>query len=136
MRLTKYSLPVFYLFALLLVSYSCQKGKDTENTCGSLGGVVSPNRYLFWINYNPACGYIAVEVKDADGKIITPFQGKVMQSSSVPPECSNTNYGKYATFDLYQGKTYTYKATCTGKSWIGTFTVSCEQNQCKNIQLQ
>lgn len=134
MHYRRYHLPVFYLVALLLAA--CQKTDDNKNPCGSLGGVVSPNRYLFWINYNPACGYITVEVRDSDNKIVTPFQGEIFQSSSMLPGCSNTNYGKFATFDLYQGKTYTYKASCIGKTWTGTFTVPCEQNQCKSIQLE
>lgn len=120
--------------ALLLLS-DCDK-KNEDNGCGSYGGVVSPNTYLFWIAQDFNCGQITVEVKDPDGKIVTPFQSKISYTSGTAPECNSANYGKYATFDLYQGKTYTYKATCTGKTWTGTIMVPCEQGQCEKIQLQ
>ena len=127
-----------YAVALCTISIllGCKKQHDDGNTFGSYGGVVSPNTYLFWIAQDFNCGHVTVEVKDKDGKAITPFQNKISYTAHAAPECSNLNYGKYATFDLYQGKTYTYKATCTGKTWTGTITVPCEQGQCKNIQLQ
>ena len=128
---------LFYSFCMLcMLSLSACKKNDDGGTCGSYGGVVSPNTYLFWIDHDFSCGQITVEVKDSDGKVVTPFQGKISYTSGTPPECNNANYGKYATFDLYQGKTYTYKATCTGKTWAGTIAVPCEQNQCKNILLR
>ena len=123
-------------YVLCALSLSACKKKDDGGTCGSYGGVVASNTYLFWIDHDFSCGSITVEVKDANGKIVTPYQGVISYTSATPPGCSNTNYGKYATFDLYMGKTYTYKATCTGKTWTGTINVPCEQNQCKNIQLQ
>lgn len=129
------------LYGCLLTSLStlclsaCNK-KNEAGGCGSYGGVVSPNTYLFWIDHDFSCGQITVEVKDSDGRIVTPFQNKISYTSPTIPECNNTNYGKFATFDLYQGKTYTYQATCTGKMWTGTIVVPCEQGQCKNIQLQ
>jgi len=124
----------FFTFCFFLLS-SCKK-KDDGGNCGSYGGVVASNTYLFWIDHDFSCGQITVEVKDADGKVVTPFQAKISYTAASAPECSNVNYGKYATFDLYMGKTYTYRATCTGKTWTGTIIVPCEQSQCKNIQLQ
>ena len=120
---------------VLSVLPACKK-KDDGGNCGSYGGVVASNTYLFWIVHDFSCGRITVEVRDADGKVITPYQGIISYTASSAPECSNVNYGKYATFDLYQGKKYTYKASCTGKTWTGTIVVPCEQNQCENIQLQ
>jgi hypothetical protein len=124
----------FFMLATLSLS-ACQKKAD-DPPCGSYGGVVSPNVYLFWIAQDFSCGQITVEIRDSDGKIVTPFQSKISYTSGGAPECNSANYGKYATFDLYQGKTYTYKATCLGKTWTGKIDVPCEQGQCKNIQLQ
>lgn len=124
------------LAILIAFGIAACKKNDNSNTCGSYGGVVSPNTYLFWIDHDFACGSITVEVKDADGKIVSAYQNKISYTATSAPACNNVNYGKYATFDLYQGKNYTYKATCTGKTWTGTISVPCEQNQCKNILLQ
>jgi hypothetical protein len=123
-------------FALLFTSSCKKKDDDNKNPCGSYGGVVRPNTYLFWIDQDYSCGYITVEVKDSDGNIVAPYQAVISHASPVPPECNNESYARYATFDLYMGKTYTYKATCSGKSWSGSIQVPCEQNQCKTIQLQ
>ncbi|OQP60361.1 hypothetical protein A3860_33825 [Niastella vici] len=123
------------LCAISILS-ACKKKDDGGNPCGSYSGVVPPNTYIFWIDHDFSCGSITVEVKDASGKIVGPYQAVISYTSPTPPQCNNVNYGRFATFDLYMGKTYTYKATCSGKTWTGTITVPCEQSQCKNIQLQ
>jgi hypothetical protein len=128
---------LLFLSCFVLLVLSCKKNdKDNSDPCDSYGGVVRPNTYLFWIAKDFSCGYITVEVKDTDGKIVTPYQAVISHASPVPPECNNESYTRYATFDLYQGKKYTYKATCSGKSWSGSIQVPCEQNQCKTVQLQ
>src|SRR5688572_15855886 len=116
---------VSVLFIGLVALSACKKEDDNADPCGSYGGVVEPNTYLFWIDEDFACGQITVEVRDSDGKIVAAYQDKISYTSATAPACNNANYGKYATFDLYQGKTYTYKATCTGKTWTGTIVVPC-----------
>ena len=130
---------LFVAFACLFLLpflIACKKKNDNNNPCGSYGGVVSSNTCLFWIDHDFACGSITVEVKDAEGKIVPAYQDKISYTAASTPTCNNVNYGKYATFDLYQGKNYTYKASCSGKSWTGTISVPCEQNQCKSVLLQ
>ena len=121
-------------FALIHYLPACKKNDD--GGCGIQGGVVIPNTYLFYIDHDHSCGQVTVEVKDADGRVITPYNGVISYIAATPPACNSTSYSKYATFDLYQGKNYTYKASCSGKSWSGKITVPCEQGQCKTILLQ
>lgn len=126
----------FNFFAALLIvgMFSCKKTGNTG--CGISGGVISPNTYIFWIAQDFGCGSITVEVKESGGAVVMPYQDQISYTSATAPDCNNTNYGKYATFDLYQGKNYTYSASCSGKSWNGTIAVPCEQNQCKSVQLK
>lgn len=122
------------LLCMLSILSACKKNDD--GGCGIAGGVVLPNTYIFWIDHDFSCGQVTVEVKDADGKAITPINGVISYIAATAPACNHDSYLKYATFDLYQGKNYTYKASCSSKTWTGTISVPCEQNQCKNIQLQ
>jgi hypothetical protein len=125
------------LAGLLCFSILSACKKKTDEGCGISGGIIIPNTYLFWIDHDHSCGQITVEVKDAAGTIITPYSGMISYTAASAPACNSTSYSKYATFDLYQGKNYTYKAVCSGKSWTGTISVPCnEQGQCKNILLQ
>lgn len=118
-----------FFFSLLC----CKKQQDDD--CIN-SGVIRPNKYLFWVMKDFGGGEIAVEVKDSEGKIVTPYQNKIKYTSSVAPECTNENYSKFATFNLNQGQNYTYKASCAGKNWKGAIHVACEQNQCRDIELQ
>ena len=123
------------LLCTLLIFPTCKKKEDEG--CGLSGGVVIPNTYLFWIDHDHSCGQVTVEVKDATGTIITPYNGVISYIAATAPACNSISYSKYATFDLYQDKNYTYKASCRGKAWNGTISVPCdEQGQCKNILLQ
>jgi hypothetical protein len=125
----------FFILCVLSLS-ACKKNDTGGNPCGTNGGITQPNTYLFYIDHDFSCGQVNVEVKDADGKTVTPYNGVISYTSPTPPSCNNTSYGRFATFDLYQGKNYTYKASCSGKTWAGTITVPCEQGQCKTILLQ
>jgi hypothetical protein len=119
-----------------VLSFSACQKSNNKNDCDLGGGIVSPNTYLFWVDHDFGGGAITVEVKDDQGKVVPPYQNTTSYIAVSAPACNNTNYNKYATFDLYPGKTYKYHAVCSGKTWDGTIGVPCEQNQCKNIQLQ
>lgn len=130
----KRNFAIAFLFTLCIANVlSCKK--EDDGGCGSYGGIVMPNVYMFWVAQDFG-GQVTVEVKDSNGKIVSGINDKIIQTTSQAPECSNTNYYRFASFELYQGQGYTYKARCSGKSWSGTIQVPCEQKQCKNIQLQ
>jgi hypothetical protein len=121
------------LLTALLANFSCDK---LQEDCNS-GGIIVPNYYIFWTATNPGCSSpIEVEVKDASGTPLTSNYTETTHADASAPECSYSTFQTHATFQLFQGERYTYRATCGGRSWSGTINVPCEQNKCKPIQLK
>lgn len=68
---------------------------------------------MFWTNRDLGCGYVTVNVAGQTGTISSYY-------SSGPPACASAGC---ATFNLSPG-TYSFTASCTGKSWSGNVVVS------------
>jgi hypothetical protein len=83
------------------------------------------------------CGPITVTVTRANGtNVPTDYPVTRNYDFAAPPSCSNAYYQNRATFELFRGQAYTWKAACTARQWTGTIQVPCEEDQCHLIQLQ
>jgi hypothetical protein len=76
------------------------------------GGGSTTGQGMFWVNSDFGCGPINV-ICNGITKTITSFYASV-------PACGASGA---ATFDLNPG-TYSYTASCTGKTWNGTITIT------------
>jgi hypothetical protein len=122
------------LAVLLMSVLACNK--NGEGACDIGSGITIPNTYFFWIAQDFGCGPITVRVTDNDGYEVSSFYTVIRRWDASAPQCYNANLPDRAAFSLDGGKTYRYRATCSGKTWEKTFTVPCEQDKCYNIQLQ
>jgi hypothetical protein len=93
------------------------------NGGGGGGGGTTAGQGMFWIASDLGCGTINVSINGVS-RSITSFY-----SSGAPANCGATGT---ATFSLNPG-TYNYTASCTGKTWSGTITIT--SGGCTKIQL-
>jgi hypothetical protein len=103
-----------------IVAGSCSKIQLTNSSSGGGSG-----RVAFWTNKPQNCGNINVSVwapNNQVGLILTTYYNSA-------PSCSSNPY----YIDLPPG-TYPYSATCNGKSWKGSVTVT--SGGCVNVLLQ
>jgi hypothetical protein len=130
---------VSFLIAIMVLCIfaiaGCKKNGSSSSGCPG-SGIISPNYYLFWFKTDVACGWVTVTVKNAQGQTVATNYPTTKMYEPVAPQCNQASYDMHATYQLIQGNTYTYEATCTGKRWSGTITVPCEQSQCKTILIQ
>lgn len=115
---------LFYLFTSLWFT-GCEKQTDTTTNSGTGNGGGSGSdgtgNAMFWIAADLGCGPITVLV-NGQSKTITSFYG-------TSPACGTSGC---ANFTLAPG-TYTYSASCSGKTWSNTITVTA--GGCSKMQL-
>ena len=113
------SLKLFLLFSFISIFFiSCKK----EDLVPTIPTGPSSGDVMFWTSSDLNCGNITVAV-GSSVKLITGFY-----NTSIPT-CGAANT---ASFTLSPG-TYSYAASCTGKTWNGTFTVTA--GGCSSVQL-
>ena len=123
--------------ALILILSACKKKTDTSTGCNSGGGFYLPDHYMWWIKSDLGCGYITVTVTRDNGSTVgTDYPVTKMFDPTTPPACNTAAYVNHATFELFRGQAYTWKAVCGSRQWTGTILVPCEEDQCRLIQLQ
>lgn len=127
---------VLFILACIVFSLSCSKSKSSGDGCEPRGGIIPYNVYVFWIKSDFGCGPITVQVKDASGNDVASFYKQIKFLSGAAPACDPANYTKYAFFNTNYGELYSYTASCSGKSWNGSFRVPCEPGTCENIELK
>lgn len=115
-----------------VIFFACKKKSNGEDCI--YGGVYQANKYVFWIDHDFGCGYITVEI--TSGQNPMKLGTAVKMWDSFAPGCSDAEYINHTGFLLDPGVTYTYKATCTGKTWTGTIDVPCVFGACYAIQLK
>lgn len=126
---------LFIAAAASVILYSCKK--EGSGDCGIMGGVVSPATYMFWRTQNVGCGNIKMQIKDANGNNVGMWTETITGYSATEPTCETSSFNKFGTVDVQPGKKYTYKASCTERSWSGEFTVpDCSHGKCFKIQLR
>lgn len=97
---------------------------STMQLAGSGGGGGSTTgEATFWVESDLGCGSITVNVSGYGSKTITSY------FSSGTPDCGSSGT---ATYNLPSG-TYSYSASCSGKTWEGTIEVG--SNTCSRMQL-
>lgn len=122
---------VFFLFSLVtfLFILGCEKETDSATNTGTgsgsgsgsgSGGATTGNA-MFWIASDLGCGSINVSI-NGQSKTISSFY-------STSPSCGASGC---ANFTLAPG-TYNYSASCSGKTWSNTITVTA--GGCSKMQL-
>lgn len=102
--------------SITITAGGCSKIQLTSSGGGSTTG-----QGMFWIATDQGCGNITV-VCNGITRTITSVYGSA-------PSCGASGV---ATFDLSPG-TYSYSASCSGKTWSGTITITA--GGCSKIQL-
>lgn len=121
------------LFCLVISACfsGCEKETDTTTNTGSgggsgggsgSGGSSGTGNAMFWVASDLGCGSINVSV-NGQSKTISSFY------SSTTPTCGASGC---ANFTLSPG-TYNYSASCSGKTWASTITVTA--GGCSKMQL-
>lgn len=87
----------------------------------SSGGGSTTGQGMFWVATDLGCGNITVVCNGISRTISTVY--------ATSPPCGTSGT---ATFDLSPG-TYSYSASCSGKTWSGTITITA--GGCNKIQL-
>jgi hypothetical protein len=103
---------------ITITAGGCSKMQLTS----SGGGGGSTGQAMFWIASDLSCGNITVNC-NGQSRTISSFY------SSGAPSCGASGT---ATFSMAPG-TYSYTASCTGKTWNGTITVTA--GGCSKLQL-
>jgi major membrane immunogen (membrane-anchored lipoprotein) len=100
---------------------NCSKLQLTSSGGGGGGGGGSTGQGMFWIASDLGCGNITVVCNGITRTISTIY--------ATSPPCGTSGT---ATFDLSPG-TYAYTASCSGKNWSGTITITA--GGCQKVQL-
>ena len=104
---------------ITITAGNCSKFQLTSS--GGGGGGSTTGQGMFWINTDQGCGNITV-VCNGITRTISSFYASA-------PSCGASGC---ATFDLSPG-TYSYSASCTGKTWNGNITITA--GGCSKVQL-
>ena len=113
------TMKLFLLFSFISIFFvSCKK----EDLVAPIPTGPTSGDVMFWTSSDLNCGNITVAV-GSSVKLITGFY-----NTSIP----TCGAASTASFTLSPG-TYSYAASCTGKTWNGTFTVTA--GGCSSVQL-
>lgn len=111
-----------FLTIELLIIVGCTKDAGDEGDNGGGGSGATTGQAIFWIQSDFGCGNITVTCGGLNRQITGYY-------SSGTPDCAGS-WG--AKFTLDPG-TYNFSASCTGKTWSGTITITA--GNCSVIQL-
>lgn len=118
----------FYCAATNLCYATCEaadaacSGTVWKGITASSGGGTTTGQVLFWTKSDLGCGNINVNFNSLSGTISSFYSGGA-------PACGATGS---ATFSRSPG-TYSYSASCTGKTWSGQVTITA--GTCSKIEL-
>lgn len=101
---------------ITIIAGGCARSQLTSSGSGSTTG-----QGMFWIASDLGCGNITVVCNGISRVISTIY--------AISPPCGTSGT---ATFDLSPG-TYSYSASCSGKTWNGTITITT--GGCSKVQL-
>lgn len=104
---------------ITITAGACSKYQLTSSGGGGGGG--STGQGMFWIASDLGCGNITVVCNGISRTISSIY--------ATSPPCGTSGT---ATFDLSPG-TYAYTASCSGKNWSGTITITA--GGCQKVQL-
>lgn len=111
-----------FLTIELLIIVGCTKDAGDEGDNGGGGSGATTGQAIFWIQSDFGCGNITVTCGGLSQQITGYY-------SSGTPDCAGS-WG--AKFTLDPG-TYNFSASCTGKTWSGTITITA--GNCSAMQL-
>lgn len=119
---------------------SCKKNNNADGESGCVTGGFDPGiSYMFWVSKDYGGGIYTVTVTDKDGASMVMQSNKLSVYNSAAPDACNTadaNYSKHALAALTYGRTFTYKAVSSNRTYTGTITVPCHPNYtCQSIQI-
>ncbi len=105
---------------ITIAAGTCSRFQLTSSGGGGGGGGTT-GQGMFWIASDLGCGNITVVCNGITRTISTIY--------ATSPPCGTSGT---ATFDLSPG-TYAYTASCSGKNWSGTITITA--GGCQKVQL-